>query len=38
MARDLLRDHYLAQLQIVFEQLASSQHQAPISPALRERL
>ena len=38
MARNLLRDFYLEQLQNVFEQLASSQHQAPISPALRERL
>jgi phosphoenolpyruvate carboxylase len=38
MARNLLRDFYLAQLQILFEQLASSQQQAPISPALRERL
>ena len=38
MARNLLRSYYLQQLHIVFEQLASSQHQAPISPALRERL
>ncbi|HVG27020.1 MAG TPA: phosphoenolpyruvate carboxylase [Acidobacteriaceae bacterium] len=38
LARDLLRGYYLAQLHIVFEQLASSQHQASISPALRERL
>src|SRR6201996_1839105 len=38
MARYLLRDFYLEQLQILFEQLASSQQQAPISPALRERL
>ncbi|HEY4009347.1 MAG TPA: phosphoenolpyruvate carboxylase, partial [Acidobacteriaceae bacterium] len=38
MARDLLRSYYLEQLQIVFEQLATSQHQAPISPALRDRL
>ena len=38
MARNLLRSYYLEQLHIVFEQLASSQHQAPISPALRERL
>jgi phosphoenolpyruvate carboxylase len=36
--RELLRTYYLAQLQTVFEQLASSQHQAPISAALRERL
>src|SRR5215472_15089540 len=38
MARNLLRTYYLEQLHIVFEQLASSQHQAPISPPLRERL
>ena len=38
MARNLLRSYYLEQLQIVFEQLASSQHQAAISQALRERL
>ncbi|HEX4154396.1 MAG TPA: phosphoenolpyruvate carboxylase [Acidobacteriaceae bacterium] len=38
MASELLRGYYLAQLQTVFEQLASSQHQAPISAALRERL
>ncbi|HEV2578494.1 MAG TPA: phosphoenolpyruvate carboxylase [Acidobacteriaceae bacterium] len=38
MARNLLRSHYLEQLHIVFEQLASSQHQAAISPALRGRL
>lgn len=38
MARNLLRRYYLEQLHFVFEQLASSQHQAPISPALRERL
>ncbi len=38
MARNLLRSYYLEQLHIVFEQLASSQHQAAISPALRERL
>ena len=38
MARNLLRDFYLEQLHIVFEQLASSQQQAAISPALRERL
>ncbi len=38
MARNLLRSYYVEQLHIVFEQLASSQHQAPISPALRERL
>jgi phosphoenolpyruvate carboxylase len=38
MSSELLRTYYLAQLQTVFEQLASSQHQASISPALRERL
>jgi phosphoenolpyruvate carboxylase len=38
MARNLLRDFYLEQLQIVFEQLASSQQQAGISFGLRERL
>lgn len=38
MATELLRGYYLAQLQIVFEQLASSQHQAGISAGLRERL
>ena len=38
MARSLLRDFYLAQLQTVFEQLASSQHQVGISAALLERL
>ncbi len=38
MARELLRSYYLMRLQLLFEQLASSQHQAPISPALRERL
>jgi phosphoenolpyruvate carboxylase len=38
MARNLLRDFYLEQLRVLFEQLASSQHQAAISPALRDRL
>jgi phosphoenolpyruvate carboxylase len=38
MARNLLRDFYLAQLRSLFEQLASSQQQAAISPALGERL
>jgi phosphoenolpyruvate carboxylase len=38
MARNLLRSYYLQQLQIVFEQLASSQQQAGISGALKERL
>jgi len=38
MARNLLLDHYLTQLRDLFDELASSTHQAPISPALRERL
>ena len=38
LARELLRTYYLERLQVVFEQVASSQHQAPISSALRERL
>jgi phosphoenolpyruvate carboxylase len=38
MARNLLLDHYLTQLRDLFDQLASSTHQAPISAALRERL
>jgi phosphoenolpyruvate carboxylase len=38
MARNLLLDHYLTQLRELFDQLASSTHQAPISAALRERL
>jgi phosphoenolpyruvate carboxylase len=38
MARNLLLDYYLTQLRELFEQLASSTHQAPISAALRERL
>jgi phosphoenolpyruvate carboxylase len=38
MARNLLLDHYLTQLHQLFDQLASSTHQAPISAALRERL
>lgn len=38
MARNLLRSYYLEQLRVLFEQLASSQHQAAISPALRDRL
>ena len=38
MARDLLRSYYLAQLGNIFDQLASSTHQAPISTPLRERL
>ncbi len=38
MSRQLLLDHYLAQLQETFEQLASSTQQAPISAALQHRL
>jgi phosphoenolpyruvate carboxylase len=38
MARNLLQSYYLEQLRVLFEQLASSQHQAAISPALRDRL
>jgi phosphoenolpyruvate carboxylase len=38
MARILLQRYYLSQLQRIFDQLASSQHQAPISAALRQRL
>ncbi|MES2391360.1 MAG: phosphoenolpyruvate carboxylase [Acidobacteriota bacterium] len=38
MARHLLNEHYLTQLQYLFDQLASSTHQAPISDALRKRL
>jgi phosphoenolpyruvate carboxylase len=38
MARDLLREYYLARLADLFDQLASSTQQAPISAALRERL
>ena len=38
MARQLVVDRYLAMLQTTFEQLASSTQQAPVSPALRERL
>jgi phosphoenolpyruvate carboxylase len=38
MARDLLRDYYLERLADLFEQLASSTQQAPISAALRARL
>ncbi|MGI4828120.1 MAG: phosphoenolpyruvate carboxylase [Janthinobacterium lividum] len=38
MARDLLHRHYLAQLHAVFEQMASSTQQAPISQALQGRL
>jgi phosphoenolpyruvate carboxylase len=38
MSRELLHDYYLAQLKDLFEQLASSTRQAPISNGLRERL
>jgi phosphoenolpyruvate carboxylase len=38
MSRQLLLDRYLAQLAIVFDQLASSTNQSPISEALHIRL
>ena len=38
MARDLLRRYYLGQLLMIFDQLASSTQQAPISQALTQRL
>lgn len=38
MSRALLREYYLAQLNYVFEQMASSTHQTAISAPLRERL
>ena len=38
MARDLLRRHYLSQLHFIFDQVASSTQQSPISCALQERL
>jgi phosphoenolpyruvate carboxylase len=38
MSRELLHDYYLAQLKDLFEQLASSTRQAPITEALRNRL
>jgi phosphoenolpyruvate carboxylase len=38
MSQDLLRNYYLARLADLFDQLASSTHQAPISAELRERL
>ena len=38
MGRDLLRTYYLAQLGFVFDQLASSTQQAPVSEALAHRL
>ena len=38
MSRQLLHDYYLARLKDLFEQMASSTRQAPISDALVERL
>ena len=38
MSRELLNDYYLEQLKDLFQQLASSTRQAPISWELRERL
>jgi phosphoenolpyruvate carboxylase len=38
MSRQLLLDRYLEQLEYIFEQLASSTQQAPVSEALRARL
>ena len=38
MARDLLYAHYLRRLQNVFEQLASSTQQVPVSDALQKQL
>jgi phosphoenolpyruvate carboxylase len=38
MARGLLRDYYLSRLADLFDQLASSTQQTPISAKLRERL
>ena len=38
MARDLLRRQYLSQLHAIFDQLASSTQQAPISAELKGRL
>ena len=38
VARELLREHYLARLQGIFEQLGSSVQQVPISPELETRL
>jgi phosphoenolpyruvate carboxylase len=38
MSRELLHDYYLAQVKDLFDQLASSTHQAPISAALQQRL
>jgi phosphoenolpyruvate carboxylase len=38
MSRELLHDYYLAQVKDLFDKLASSTHQAPISAALQQRL
>src|SRR6185312_10216722 len=38
MARQLVVERYLSRLQNIFQQLASSTHQAPVSSALRARL
>jgi phosphoenolpyruvate carboxylase len=38
MSRELLHEYYLGRLKDLFDQLASSTHQAPISAALRQRL
>jgi len=38
MSRSLLLEHYLHELSTLFDQLASSTHQAPVSAALRARL
>jgi phosphoenolpyruvate carboxylase len=38
MSRELLHEYYLARLKDLFDQLASSTHQAPISAALQQRL
>jgi phosphoenolpyruvate carboxylase len=38
MSRELLHNYYLARLKDLFDQLASSTHQAPISAALQQRL
>jgi phosphoenolpyruvate carboxylase len=38
MSRELLHDYYLAQLRDLFDQLATSTHQTPISAALQQRL
>jgi phosphoenolpyruvate carboxylase len=38
MARELLREHYLSRLQNVFEQLAASTEQVPVTPELESAL